>query len=342
MNRMFLFGIALFVAVLGIALVGGQTQAVAGDCCAPACCAAPTCCAAPCCATATCCRQHRCCFGQRKCRSKCCCPKTCARAAPVPRPLVLRALALCAPCAPCTCAPRALRSVHLCSSRLALPCARPAVQPRAASGSAAASGAPVAAAGLAARPVAAVPRRLVLRAPVLRRLRSGHLCSGALRSVHLCSGALRSVRSVLLCGPVLPAEVLRPAALPSPTPVLLLVLCDLRLLCPGGLCPLRLQQLRFDGSPGGEAVPGPARPTGAAGPDREVIISDLDRSSAGFRSTRWPEAWRVGSPGEWDLPCWSQDLESARSKPDLMQVRLFFCAPRAQGDSRVFIRPGSA
>ncbi len=168
----------------------------------------------------------------------------------------------------------ALRSVHLCSSRLR------SVRPV-----------------LLCSPVlpaeVLLPAALPLLPPDLRldlwllcpgglcsvhlcsgALRSGHLCSGALRSVHLCSGALRSVRSVLLCGPVLPAEVLRPAALPSPTPVLLLVLCDLRLLCPGGLCPLRLQQLRFDGSPGGEAVPGPARPTGAAGPDREVIISD--------------------------------------------------------------------
>ena len=36
MNRTYLFGIALGIAVLGIALLGNESRAVAGDCCAPA------------------------------------------------------------------------------------------------------------------------------------------------------------------------------------------------------------------------------------------------------------------------------------------------------------------
>ena len=41
MNRTYFYGIALGIAVLGIALLGNQKRAVAGDCCAPAVCARP-------------------------------------------------------------------------------------------------------------------------------------------------------------------------------------------------------------------------------------------------------------------------------------------------------------
>ena len=48
MNRMYLWGIAMGVAILGIALLGNETRAVAGDCCAPACCASACDTCAPC------------------------------------------------------------------------------------------------------------------------------------------------------------------------------------------------------------------------------------------------------------------------------------------------------
>jgi len=63
MNRALIFGVALFLAVVGIALVTVDTNVEAGhrckcraknDCCAPACCA-PACCAPACCAPANCC-----------------------------------------------------------------------------------------------------------------------------------------------------------------------------------------------------------------------------------------------------------------------------------------------
>ena len=64
MNRALIFGIALFLAVVGIALVTVDTSVEAGhkcrckaknDCCAPACCAPATCCApANCCPTNYC------------------------------------------------------------------------------------------------------------------------------------------------------------------------------------------------------------------------------------------------------------------------------------------------
>ena len=48
MNRTLLFGIAILIAIVGIAL-SGQSQAVGADTCAPAACAP-----ADCCAPATC------------------------------------------------------------------------------------------------------------------------------------------------------------------------------------------------------------------------------------------------------------------------------------------------
>ena len=54
MNRTYFFGIALGIAVLGIALLGNQKRAVAGGCCGPAVCA-PAC---DTCAPATCHHKH--------------------------------------------------------------------------------------------------------------------------------------------------------------------------------------------------------------------------------------------------------------------------------------------
>ena len=55
MNRALIFGIALFVAIVGIALISADTTAVAGhkckckcnDCCEPSCCAPVDCCPPP-------------------------------------------------------------------------------------------------------------------------------------------------------------------------------------------------------------------------------------------------------------------------------------------------------
>lgn len=68
MNRALIFGIALFVAVVGVAMISMDTDAVAGhkkckcsqdDCCAPSCCApAPACCAPVECAPAPACGCH--------------------------------------------------------------------------------------------------------------------------------------------------------------------------------------------------------------------------------------------------------------------------------------------
>ena len=75
MNRTYLLGIAMGVAVLGIALMGNESRAVAGDCCAPACCA-PAC---DSCAPATCRPQHAVAIGTT--RSSACRPRPVSRRA---------------------------------------------------------------------------------------------------------------------------------------------------------------------------------------------------------------------------------------------------------------------
>ena len=57
MNRKYLLGIAIFVAVLGLAL-WALNQALAGDCCVPS--LPPGNCAPACCAPASCCPQSCC------------------------------------------------------------------------------------------------------------------------------------------------------------------------------------------------------------------------------------------------------------------------------------------
>ncbi len=121
MNRTFVLCIAVFIAVLGIALMGGDKLAVAGDCCAPACCAAP---AADCCAPASC---HPGLLAQVAAR-RCCCQQSCCARVCAPAPC-------CAPaagCAPAPCAPAAACCARrrLAAPRLAV--ARAAARPRAA------------------------------------------------------------------------------------------------------------------------------------------------------------------------------------------------------------------
>ena len=116
MNRTIVYGIALFVAVLGIALMGSQKLAVAGNASAPSCCAASAACTPA--------ASHPCCC-HRRCHPKSCCPAACARCAPrhalrAPRRLALRAPSgsealLCSGCLR-PCAPAAWRPACGCTS----------------------------------------------------------------------------------------------------------------------------------------------------------------------------------------------------------------------------------
>ncbi len=62
MNRALIFGIALFVAIVGIALVTMDSSAVAGHRCKCKCndCCQPSCCAPACCAPVNCCPPPAC------------------------------------------------------------------------------------------------------------------------------------------------------------------------------------------------------------------------------------------------------------------------------------------
>ncbi|MCE9546815.1 MAG: hypothetical protein K8T25_15150 [Planctomycetia bacterium] len=85
MNRTLLFGIALFFAVVGLALVGTQSTAVAGHGCHKCCSAAAASCsgdaAGDC--SASCCHKHhkRCCHERHHRCHKCCSGGDCSAAA---------------------------------------------------------------------------------------------------------------------------------------------------------------------------------------------------------------------------------------------------------------------
>ncbi len=82
MNRALIFGIALFLAVVGIALMTVDTTAEAGHRCRCKCsqndCCAPSCCAPSCCAPANCCPTA--------CPPACCGCAGGVHAAPAPAP----------------------------------------------------------------------------------------------------------------------------------------------------------------------------------------------------------------------------------------------------------------
>jgi len=99
MNRTLILGIAMFLAVVGIALLGGEKVAVAGHgcCCGGGCCGGGECCGGGCCGGGHChCHglfhhHHRCCCGGDCCGGGGCCggeAPSCGgeKAAPAPAP----------------------------------------------------------------------------------------------------------------------------------------------------------------------------------------------------------------------------------------------------------------
>lgn len=78
MNRILILGIAMFLAIVGIALVGGEKVAVAGH--GHCCCCGGGCCGGGCCCGGDCCcghhhrhhRHHCCCCGGNCCGGNCC------------------------------------------------------------------------------------------------------------------------------------------------------------------------------------------------------------------------------------------------------------------------------
>ena len=239
---------------------------------------------------------------------------------PVPRPLA----------APATCAPACCAPAPKACAPAACPCAAPTCEPK-----------------------SCCPRRC-------RRHRcSCHTCAPACcaRLLVLRPAVLRPPRPVLR--PLAPVRLLAAARrLAAATRSVAVVTTGVaarsravRLLAaPGRLCPgllLWLHQLRRLRRRSGRCSgPGPQGPgsSGAPGPGSlEKLISDW----TDFR--RFPVTQLAGNraeriPGKRDLPCWPQ-LESANLKPDLFQVRLFFCGvvsrtarirsvPTSAGESR--------
>jgi len=114
MNRTFVWGIAIVIAVLGIALLGTQVQAVAqdddvavadkADTCAPKTCA-----------------PKRCCLRERLCRARTCRPKEC-KPADTCEPKTCRPRR-CRPktCAPKTCAPKVCEPADTCAPKTCRP-----------------------------------------------------------------------------------------------------------------------------------------------------------------------------------------------------------------------------
>src|ERR1044071_8455754 len=81
MNRILILGVAMFLAIVGIALIGGEKTAVAGHGCHGCCCGGDCCCGGGCCCGGHHHRHHRhhcgcggcCCGGDSCCGGSSCC-----------------------------------------------------------------------------------------------------------------------------------------------------------------------------------------------------------------------------------------------------------------------------